>query len=120
MIFFGRARLVDFLVGRLEERRLLALVGPSGSGKSSVVRAGVIPALKADALPGSQDWRYFAPIVPGHDPLAILARLVMPREIATENTESDGKEQISTSMPAVVNRPSPKRPRASGRTHNTS
>ncbi len=102
MIFFGRARLVDFLIGRLEERRLLALVGPSGSGKSSVVRAGVIPALKAGALPGSQDWRYFAPIVPGHDPLAILARLVMPREIATENTEGHGKEQLSSSMPAVV------------------
>ncbi|HEY3229713.1 MAG TPA: hypothetical protein VGJ87_10860, partial [Roseiflexaceae bacterium] len=102
MIFFGRARLVDFLIGRLDERRLLALVGPSGGGKSSVVRAGVIPALKAGALPGSQDWRYFAPIVPGHDPLTVLARLVMPREIATEDTEGDEKEQISSSMPAVV------------------
>ena len=74
-IFFGRRRLVEFLTARLADRRLLALVGPSGSGKSSVVRAGLVPALKAGALPGSQTWRYFAPIVPGSDPLASLARL---------------------------------------------
>lgn len=49
--FFGRAALVERLEDRLASGRLLALVGPSGSGKSSVVRAGLIPALRRAAAP---------------------------------------------------------------------
>jgi WD40 repeat protein/DNA-binding SARP family transcriptional activator len=57
--FFGRERLVDELIGRLAEAPLLALIGPSGSGKSSLLRAGLLPALgvehvllrPGDALP---------------------------------------------------------------------
>ena len=52
--FFGRGELVDRLIGRLNERgpesRFLSVVGPSGSGKSSVVRAGLVPAIRAGAL----------------------------------------------------------------------
>jgi hypothetical protein len=73
-LFFGRRRLIESMVGRLKESRLLAVVGPSGSGKSSLVLAGLLPALKAGVLPGSQGWRYYSPIVPGSDPLASLAR----------------------------------------------
>jgi DNA-binding transcriptional ArsR family regulator len=43
--FFGRERLVDELVGRLADAPLLAVIGPSGSGKSSLLRAGLVPAL---------------------------------------------------------------------------
>jgi WD40 repeat protein/DNA-binding SARP family transcriptional activator len=43
--FFGRERLVDELLGRLEDAPFLALVGSSGSGKSSLLRAGLLPAL---------------------------------------------------------------------------
>ncbi|MGZ4335357.1 MAG: nSTAND1 domain-containing NTPase, partial [Gaiellaceae bacterium] len=43
--FFGRERLVDELVARLRDAPLLALVGASGSGKSSLLRAGLLPAL---------------------------------------------------------------------------
>jgi WD40 repeat protein/DNA-binding SARP family transcriptional activator len=46
--FFGRERLVDELVGRLQDPPLLALVGPSGSGKSSLLHAGLLPALERD------------------------------------------------------------------------
>ena len=46
--FFGCERLVDELVGRLEEAPFLALVGASGSGKSSLLRAGLLPALDRD------------------------------------------------------------------------
>ena len=49
-IFFGRERLVEELVGRLADAPLLAIVGPSGSGKSSLLRAGVVPALGCEAL----------------------------------------------------------------------
>src|SRR4051794_32862978 len=54
--FCGRERLVDALVARLAVSRLVAVVGPSGSGKSSLVRAGLLPALQSGALPGSRDW----------------------------------------------------------------
>src|SRR5262249_38228001 len=73
--FFGRSELIARLVERLADQRLLAVVGPSGSGKSSLVRAGLIPALKTGALPDSQNWRYLPPIVPGSDPMANLARM---------------------------------------------
>jgi WD40 repeat protein/DNA-binding SARP family transcriptional activator len=58
--FFGRERLVARLLARMaddaEGARFLAVVGPSGSGKSSLVAAGLIPALRDGALPGSQRW----------------------------------------------------------------
>ena len=50
--FFGRDELLEQLVKRLGTTRFLAVVGPSGSGKSSVVRAGLLPAIRRGAIPG--------------------------------------------------------------------
>ena len=50
--FFGRESVVSELIGRLSPGRLLAVVGASGSGKSSVLRAGVIAAVRAGEVPG--------------------------------------------------------------------
>ncbi|MFN2181962.1 MAG: protein kinase domain-containing protein, partial [Candidatus Promineifilaceae bacterium] len=72
--FFGRERLVESLLARLaggENERVLAVVGPSGSGKSSVVRAGLIPALRSGALPGSEKW-FFVQMHPGRRPFEEL------------------------------------------------
>ncbi len=56
-LFFGRQRVVDTLVDNLQnEPRFLAVFGASGSGKSSVVQAGLIPQLRNGALPGSDRW----------------------------------------------------------------
>jgi DNA-binding SARP family transcriptional activator/WD40 repeat protein len=55
--FFGRERLVARLVARLVGARVLAVVGASGSGKSSVVRAGLLSAVRTGVLPGSDRWR---------------------------------------------------------------
>ncbi len=58
--FHGRERLVERLIGRLGNPgirgRFIAVVGPSGSGKSSVVRAGLLPALRHWAVPLSGSW----------------------------------------------------------------
>lgn len=73
--FFGRDALVDRLVARLgqnaEGSGFLGVVGPSGSGKSSVVRAGLIPALRAGAIPGSDRW-FTVEMTPGAHPFEAL------------------------------------------------
>ena len=56
-VFHGRERVAAELVAHLVEARLLAVVGEAGVGKSSVVRAGLLPALAAGVLPGSARWR---------------------------------------------------------------
>ena len=71
--FFGREQLVADLVARLVGAPLLAVVGPSGSGKSSVIRAGLLPALAGGVLPGSERWAH-ALIRPGEHPMRELRR----------------------------------------------
>ena len=75
-LFFGRRRVVADLVERLHAHRLLAVVGPSGSGKSSLVRAGLLPALRADGVPGSAGWHILPPMVPGSNPVTALDRVL--------------------------------------------
>lgn len=79
--FFGRgqttAELLDHLkTGVRTHRRLLALVGASGAGKSSVVMAGLIPALTLDGLGDGRPWRV-ATVRVGDDPGGALANAVL-------------------------------------------
>jgi DNA-binding SARP family transcriptional activator/ABC-type glycerol-3-phosphate transport system substrate-binding protein/tRNA A-37 threonylcarbamoyl transferase component Bud32 len=75
--FFGRERLVERMLSRLGGpdplNRFLAVVGPSGSGKSSVVHAGLIPALRAGGVPDSGSW-FIATMTPGANPFESLER----------------------------------------------
>jgi WD40 repeat protein len=84
--FFGREALVQWLLNEVRPaaesqpvNRFLAIVGASGSGKSSVGRAGLVPALKHDAIPGSARWPV-AVCRPGPDPLESLA-VVLSRAV---------------------------------------
>jgi WD40 repeat protein/class 3 adenylate cyclase len=91
--FFGREALTRELVERFADTRFLAVVGPSGSGKSSVVRAGLIPAIRAGGMPGSDRW----PIIemfPGAQPLieleaALLKIAVDPPRDLLRTLEAD-------------------------------
>ncbi len=70
--FFGRDRMISDLVRRINSgSRLLALVGASGSGKSSVLGAGLVPALRKGAVEGSEEWP-IAQMVPGSRPFREL------------------------------------------------
>ena len=71
--FFGRARDVGAAVARLRDVPLLGIVGPSGVGKSSFVRAGVVPALKASG----EAWSTLV-VRPGRSPMAALAYALTP------------------------------------------
>ncbi|HEY6526617.1 MAG TPA: protein kinase, partial [Solirubrobacteraceae bacterium] len=60
-LFFGREEVVSELIGRVAPARLLAVVGASGSGKSSVLRAGIIAAALAGEIPGIRTARLLTP-----------------------------------------------------------
>jgi tRNA A-37 threonylcarbamoyl transferase component Bud32 len=87
--FFGRDSLIEELVDIVKgvltpeqsgtpETRLLAVIGPSGSGKSSVVMAGLLPQLQRGAIARSEQWVYLDPMVPGIHPLEALALTLAP------------------------------------------
>ncbi len=98
--FFGRISLTEQLLARLASDKdgesgdnLLVIVGPSGSGKSSVVKAGLIPALRRGALPGSDEW-FYADMVPGANPMeeveaALLRVAVNPPESLLRQLRED-------------------------------
>ncbi len=79
--FHGREDLTGWLLAKLRptnlDHRFLAIVGPSGSGKSSLARAGLLGALKNGEIPGSDEWP-FAVCRPGKQPLESLAVALRP------------------------------------------
>ncbi len=128
-VYFGREAQVDRLWTRLrdlyEKRyqdppsiRLLPILGASGSGKSSLARAGLLPELARRPLPGLQQTRVVV-MTPGANPLqslaVVLARIVTqdvsPVEKAaefervlktkTEQGKQDGLQRIANALPAI-------------------
>jgi WD40 repeat protein/serine/threonine protein kinase len=96
--FFGRDSLIQTLIGQLmmeeEGNRFLAVVGPSGSGKSSVVKAGLLPMLRVNALPGSGQW-LIVEMTPGARPFeeledALLRIAVNPPLGISSRLRNDG------------------------------
>jgi transcriptional regulator with XRE-family HTH domain len=77
-VFFGREQLLDELVARLQNSRFLAVLGPSGIGKSSLLRAGLLPAARAGRLPGAAAATL---VTPGEHPL---------ERLGTEGVTTDG------------------------------
>lgn len=69
-IYFGRAADIQRLVEKLKGTRFLAIVGASGSGKSSLARAGLIPRLRS--MPDAEAWQVFPVFSPGSTPLETL------------------------------------------------
>ncbi|MCW5861942.1 MAG: protein kinase [Anaerolineae bacterium] len=95
--FYGRETLTRQLVARLagegQSRRFLAVVGPSGGGKSSLVKAGLVPALRGGAIPGSQKW-FIVDMIPGARPFeeleaALLRIAVNPPVSLLEQLQAD-------------------------------
>ncbi|MCZ8192135.1 MAG: SUMF1/EgtB/PvdO family nonheme iron enzyme [Microcystis sp. LE19-338.1B] len=70
--FFGRKRVVEDIKSKLDRLNFVPLIGASGSGKSSVVLAGLIPWLE------ELGWQILEPIKPGFKPLTMLESLLLP------------------------------------------
>jgi len=74
--FFGREKLVADLVSRVKDSRFVVIAGPSGSGKSSLVRAGLIHTLKQGTLHAAHSNRWlYESLKPGRNPIEELARV---------------------------------------------
>jgi serine/threonine protein kinase len=77
-LFFGRSREIAAALEGLRSRGLVALVGPSGSGKSSLARAGLLPAIAEGALSGWPERWDVAAVDPGRSPRRAIAAALAP------------------------------------------
>jgi tetratricopeptide (TPR) repeat protein len=94
-LFFGRDGQSEQLIGKLSRTHFLAVVGTSGSGKSSLVRAGFLPALQGGFMTSAGSaWRV-AIMRPGNDPLGNLARALNARAVFGSEFEENTDIQIA-------------------------
>lgn len=80
-LFFGREEQTSELLKRLNQHRFLAVVGTSGSGKSSLVRAGLLPALQGGTLTQAGSAWEIAVMRPGGDPITNLASAIVDADL---------------------------------------
>jgi hypothetical protein len=107
-IYFGRGRETDGLIRRLAGgERFLTVVGASGSGKSSLVAAGLLPRLKDNAIPGSRDWLRvrFTPGELGENPFIALAsgfKPVLERQVRRVREEAQKLEADPSALGELI------------------
>jgi formylglycine-generating enzyme required for sulfatase activity len=117
-IFFGRGRETDGLVRMVADARFVTVVGASGSGKSSLVAAGLLPRLSSKAIEGSSDWLLphvvpatgerkqwaglrFTPGELGDDPFVALAARLAPL-LPEESTPRTVAEHLEAEPEALA------------------
>ena len=111
--FFGRETLVQQLLARLSEGgdlfRFLAVIGPSGSGKSSVVKAGLLPSLRRGGLVGSENW-FYVDFVPGKNPFEELEAALLRVAVNPPSSLLSQLKEGNRGLIRAVNRILPKDP----------
>lgn len=104
-LFFGRDGQSDHLLGKLSRTRFVAVVGTSGSGKSSLVRAGLLPALREGITVTGWDWRV-AVMRPGNDPMGNLSRALVSTLQKGTDTEPEEREIYPALCETILRRSS--------------
>ncbi len=107
--FRGRDRLIERLLHQLAEPgpagRLVAAVGPSGSGKSSLVRAGLIPRVRAGGIAGSDTW-FVTTMLPGPRPFdeleAALNRIAIAPTTGLAETMATRPHGLTRAVKSVL------------------
>lgn len=95
-LFFGREQEIVALLGRMMRQHFLAVLGSSGCGKSSLIKAGLIPSLKYEQLDdGEPAWR-IAVMRPGNDPFGQLAAA-----LTREEALGRGRERSDADVPVT-------------------
>jgi len=100
--FFGREREVRELVERLRLHSFITVIGPSGSGKSSLVYAGLLPALRQSRLFGLGDWLTRS-LRPGEQPLTALASALAPRQRPAKPAPAELANQLASDRKSFGN-----------------
>ena len=95
--FFGREAFTEQLVTAVNTQAMTAVIGPSGSGKSSVVFAGLIPLLRKEHRWHINSFR------PKDDPFQALAALLLP-QLEPDKTTTDQLREIRTFAQALRNK----------------
>jgi WD40 repeat protein/serine/threonine protein kinase/DNA-binding SARP family transcriptional activator len=102
--FCGRDDVVESVLGLVGEKGLTAVVGASGSGKSSVVMAGLVPQLRAGALPGSEDW-VIVSTVPGTDPFEEFHLALRSVAVGHQRPDDAGSRELRHGFAAAMDDP---------------
>ncbi|HEU4872873.1 MAG TPA: hypothetical protein VFT44_07230 [Pyrinomonadaceae bacterium] len=109
--FFGRQTAIDYVLNRLKVDRMIALIGPSGRGKTSVALAGVLPALRINDNLSDLKRFYFPLLIPGSDPLGSLTEMIgnasnvaadPPRALLRNSDYLLAAIKKTTDLPAVI------------------
>lgn len=88
-LFFGREKQIDDLLDQLEQTHFLAVIGTSGSGKSSLVKSGLLPSLHSGFIRGvGKGWR-IGVFRPGDNPIGNLASCLCSGELVVEENEEE-------------------------------
>jgi WD40 repeat protein len=97
-LFFGREEQIDELLSRLQDTRFIAVLGTSGSGKSSLVRAGLLPSLYGGFMTDAGSTWHIGIMQPGSDPLGNLAQTLSDTDIFSENLD----EELATAHSMII------------------
>lgn len=104
ILFFGREKQVDELLTKLRTVRFLAVIGSSGSGKSSLVKSGLIPALHSGFMSGAgSDWRICS-FRPGSNPIGNLAAALSENGILYNDLDAEQKSTFTAINEATLRR----------------
>ncbi|NEQ06958.1 MAG: hypothetical protein F6K37_13735 [Moorea sp. SIO4E2] len=104
LVFHGRSQLTQQLIERVKTKdRLLVVLGASGSGKSSLLRAGLLYQLKlGQAIAGSDRWHYLEPFTPGVAPKQRLQEVQELGKLLDNKGDNSSLTLVATSEPVVM------------------
>lgn len=107
VLFFGREKQVDELLKKLRTTRFLAVIGSSGSGKSSLVKSGLIPALHSGFMSGAGSLWRICSFRPGNDPIYNMAvGLSKPGVLNEDDSDMGDLETLSAINESILRRSS--------------
>src|SRR5580700_3139339 len=106
ILFFGREKQIDELLRKLRTSRFLAIIGSSGSGKSSLVKSGLLPSLHSGLMSGvGSQWR-IALFRPGNDPIGKLNETISKNGVLRDNMSPEDEEMNTSINEAILRRSS--------------
>ena len=106
ILFFGREKQVDELVTKLRTTRFISVIGSSGSGKSSLVKSGLIPFLQSGFMSGAGSLWRICSFRPGNNPIGNMAQALVVPGVLTEDEHGEQLETLSALTESTLRRSS--------------